>query len=57
MPRRRKTKAMGSSRPKPNVPGGDIEQDYKDEVKQEKLNMLLKDFDKEGTVFVIGYQF
>ena len=48
---------MGSSRPKPNVPGGDIEQDYKDEVKQEKLNMLLKDFDKEGTVFVIGYQF
>ena len=46
---RRKTLRASSRRAKPEAPPGSVGEDLTGETKQEKLEVLLRDFDAEGT--------
>ncbi len=48
MPRKRKTRATQNTRPTPTLPDGDEGRDLEKELREEKLQTLLKDFDYES---------
>ena len=49
MPRKKKVK-ITSSRPKAKIPDGDEGKDLEADIKQAKLETLLKDFDDTGAL-------